>query len=92
MIGQIQFSEQIREASIRKTFQTKINNKNLIKNLDKEGWSDVFRCEDVNESAAAFVRKLKSHIDTCTDKIYYECRRVKRSSWITNGLVKSTIE
>lgn len=58
--------------------------------LQKENWSDVINCNDMQNCYNYFINKLKSHISKATKKLKYSNNKYRKlKPWITTGLINS---
>lgn len=71
-------------------FDHYLDNNKLISELSKEDWTDVYSCSDIDSATDLLIDKLKLNISNCTRVVKKKSKELKRKSWITNGLVKST--
>jgi hypothetical protein len=66
----------------------KINFNALLKELERESWSDVFTADDPNLVLECFIRTLRDHIKRNTLTKTIPNSRFKIKPWITDGLLK----
>nr|CAH7768585.1 unnamed protein product [Callosobruchus chinensis] len=66
-----------------------VDHKKLKECFEYENWLNVYEAENVDKAAELFVAKINSHIVNSTKQVRINRRNVKRTPWITDGLVKS---
>lgn len=66
-----------------------INYKKLKQTLSSENWNEIYSDENVDLATVKFINKLKSYIDSCKRSVRIKNSEVKRSPWITKGIMKS---
>lgn len=65
-------------------------NKNKLKELlSNERWNSIYTENNTDASMRQFSNKITSYITDCTTKTRVTTRQIKKSPWITNGLLKS---
>ena len=66
-----------------------LNKEKLIQQLENENWDDICNVTNVNTASEMFINKLKNYISINTNVIKINFREIKKTAWITNGLIKS---
>lgn len=57
--------------------------------LNQVNWDDVYRAEDTESATTTFLEIIKNNVDICTKNIKIKRNKMKRKSWITNGIINS---
>ena len=63
--------------------------KNEIKEIN---WDEFYRYKSINRAAEFLISKIELSLGNCSAKVKKKHTEIKRSNWITNGLVKSINE
>ncbi|KAJ8938685.1 hypothetical protein NQ317_010176, partial [Molorchus minor] len=80
------------EASVSNDYKKTIKQINLKKlklRLNQVNWNDIYYTTDVNNATNKFIDIIKNNINSCTITIKIKHDKLKRSNWITNGIINS---
>lgn len=69
--------------------RTYLNHEKLRNKLKNENWNNLYDMDDTNTAVNFFVDKLKTVIKQCSDTVMIKKKEVRKTPWITAGLLKA---
>lgn len=83
------FCNDIQNTVYKNRYKQYIDYKKLNEELSFETWLDLYSELNIDIAVDMFIDKLKLYIERCTKKYKIKRQDIKRSPWITNGILKS---
>lgn len=57
--------------------------------IENDNWEDFYTTSNVNYATNLLIDKLQNNIENCTRTVNIKKKHIKRSAWITRGIIKS---